>query len=269
MNLVQILLAGALLGAGANELEESRPLGELLASSQWGVAPEFSWFHYEEPGVMEEEGTLYGVAISYTSYYRKEFEDRLFRFEGGVAAGEVDYDGALMDGTPYTVSGNDDIMVNARALWGPMWQTTDRATQLYLGLGYRYLFDDSSHDPAGYRRHSNYFYVPLGARRDKRLGDNWILGLTGEVDILLAGYQISEFPENPPEDNSNVENWQWPGVGLRGVAELRCKTEWLDLSVAPFVQYWWVDDSRPSKSGQWMEPRNWSLQGGLQLICRF
>jgi hypothetical protein len=268
MNLLHVVVAGALLGAGANKLEESRPERELLPSSQWAVAPEYSWFHYEEPGLMEEDGTLYGVAVSYTSYYRKPLENRLLRLEGGVAAGEVDYDGQLQDGTPYEVTGNDEIMINARVLWGPTWQTAEWANQIYLGFGYRYLSDDSSHDPAGYRRHSNYFYVPLGARRDQRLGDNWILGLSGELDVLIAGLQVSEVPESPT-DPSNATNWQWPGVGVRGVAELRCKAEWLDLSLAPFVQYWWVDDSQPSKSGLWIEPRNWSLQYGLQLIWRF
>jgi hypothetical protein len=268
MYVVQVFLAGTLLGLGANGLQEDRPLTEMLSGPRWAVGPEISGFHYEEPGLMQEDGTLFGVALSYAHYYRKDFESRLFRFESGVAVGEVDYDGALMDGTPYQVDGNEELMINARGLWGSLWHTDDHADHLYLGLAYRYLQDDGSHDPAGYRRHSNYFYLPLGLRRDKPLKDDWFLGLTAEVDVLLAGYQVSEIAESPTDD-SNVTNWQWPGVGLRGVAEFRCKTQSSDLSFAPFVQYWWVDDSRPSKSGLYVEPRNWSIQYGLQFIWRF
>jgi hypothetical protein len=272
VNTIGILVTYALLAAGAEVPEAGMGLGERLSTPHWSIAPEVSWFHYEEPDIMEEEGMLYGVAVAYTRYTGSRFDDGIFRFEGGFSAGEVDYDGSLMDGTPYSSENNDDYLGNARLLWGPLWQTETWANHLYAGLGYRYLQDDSSDDPSGYRRQSNYFYLPLGARAYRTMGGDWYLELGGEFDVLLFGLQISEVEFSSEVDPNvtavrSVENWQWPGVGLRGSVAVRHKSASLDVAVAPFVQYWWVDDSA-SEDGLY-EPRNWSLQAGLNLILRF
>jgi len=268
MNMLHVLVVCALFGAAPDDSQTYKKLGELLSTPNWSIAPEVSWFHYEEPGLMKDEGTLYGVAASYTRYYPAAFEDRILRLEGSLAAGQVDYDGELMDGTPYTMEGNDDYLFNARVLWGPVWHTATWANYFHYGFGYRYLCDDSTQDPAGYRRHSNYFYIPLGVKASRALGGNWYLELGGESDALLAGLQITELPESET-DSSSVRNWQWPGFGLRGSLQARCKTNSVDVAIAPFVQYWWVDDSRPSVTRTWYEPRNWSVQLGADLICRF
>jgi hypothetical protein len=268
MSVLHVLVMCALMGTAAEDSSAQGKLGDWLASSHWGIAPEISWFRYEEPSHMREDGFLYGVTASYTRTSPAQYEDRMLRIEGGFSAGEVDYDGALMDGTPYTMEGNDDIMVNARLLWGPLWQSTDWANYGYYGLGYRYLQDDSSNDPAGYRRHSNYIYLPLGLKAFRTLGGPWYLEAGAELDVLLIGLQVSEIQESPT-DTSNVENWQWPGFGGRFSVEARRKTEALDLGVAPFVQLWWLPDSALSSSHTWVEPRNWSVQIGLNLVVRF
>jgi hypothetical protein len=268
MNVLHVLVVCALFGAATDDSQANRKLGEFLSTPRWSIAPEVSWFHYDEPGDMEEEGMLYGVAASYTRYYPAVFEDRILRLEGGFSAGQVDYDGALQDGTPYTMEGNDDYLVNARLLWGPLWHTATWANYFHYGLGYRYLQDDSSHDPAGYRRHSNYLYLPLGAKAYGPLGGNWYLELGGEFDVLIVGLQVSEIAESPT-DSSSVRNWQWPGLGGRGSLQARYKTDSIDVAIAPFIQYWWLDDSSFSPSGTWYEPRNWSLQIGMDLVCRF
>ncbi len=271
MNTFHMLVVCALFGMTADDPQAKQRLGEMLFASHWAIAPEVSWFHYEEPGLMEEEGTLYGVSASYTRYYDAVFSDRILRLEGGLAVGEVDYDGGLQDGTPYTIEGNDDMLINARVLWGPLWQTDTWANYFHYGLGYRYLRDDSTQDLLGYKRHSNYLYLPLGVKAYRPLSGNWYVELGAEFDVLIVGLQVSEIPRSST-DSSNVENWQWPGFGGRGSVELRHKTNSLDIAVAPFVQYWWVDDSRPVPSDPgycWTEPRNWSLQVGLNLLVRF
>lgn len=268
MSMLQVLVMCALVGAATEDASTERKLGDWLSSSHWGIAPEVSWFRYEEPSHMSEDGVLYGVMASYTRTYGATYEDRMLRVEGGFSAGQVDYDGALMDGTPYTIEGNDDLLVNARLLWGPLWQSAAWANYGYYGLGYRYLQDDSSDDPAGYRRHSNYLYLPLGLKALRALGGPWYLEAGAELDVLLIGLQVSEIQESPT-DTSNVENWQWPGFGGRFTVEARRKTESLDLGLAPFIQLWWVPDSALSSSNTWYEPRNWSFQAGLNLIVRF
>ena len=268
MSVFHVLVLCALAGAATEDSSEPRKLGDWLSTSHWAVAPEISWFRYEEPGGMREDGVLYGVTASYTRTYRAHYEDRMLRVEGGFSTGQVDYDGSLQDGTPYTMQGLDDYLINARLLWGPLWQTADWANYLHYGLGYRYLQDDSTDDPAGYRRHSNYFYLPLGLKAFRALGGPWYLEAGAEFDFLLIGLQISEIPESVT-DSSNLHNWQWPGFGARASVEARYKTKSVDLALAPFLQYWWIADSRLSSSSLWYEPRNWSLQAGLNLVWRF
>jgi hypothetical protein len=264
MNVFSVLMTCALLGAGG---DADSAMDEMLAAHRWEIAPEVSWYRYEEPGTMKNTGILYGVAMAYTRYEQGEFQHGLTRLEGEFAAGEVEYDGSLMDGTPYTMDGNFDFLANLRVLWGSRWQSDAWENRFVAGFGYRFLLDDSTQDPAGYERYSNYFYVPLGLQTYHGLGGNWLLGLGGEFDVLLVGLQISGIPESPV-DPSSVKNWQWPGFGARGSLELRHRTESLDLAIAPFIQYWWVDESSVS-SGGWYEPRNNTLQYGLNLVWRF
>ncbi len=271
MSVLQVLVLCALAGTAAEDSSTEMKLGDWLATSHWAIAPEVSFFHYEEPKHMRENGVLYGVTASYTRTSAAQYEDRMLRVEGGFSAGQVDYDGGLSDGTdyiPYTMKGNDDLLVNARLLWGPLWQSANWANYGYYGLGYRYLQDDSTHDPFGYRRHSNYLYLPLGLKAFRTLGGPWYLEAGAELDVLLIGLQISEIEESPT-DSSDVENWQWPGFGLRTSVEARRKTGALDLALAPFIQLWWLPDSALSSSNTWVEPRNWSFQGGLNLVVRF
>ncbi|MCX5644243.1 MAG: hypothetical protein NTZ17_06105 [Phycisphaerae bacterium] len=250
---VCVLLGTAAQGLGAGEVTE-----QSLAGPKWEIGPEVSYFQYEEPGTMKDTGVLYGVAGAYTRYH----ENRLFRIEGEFCFGLVDYEGTLDDGTPYAMENCRDYLLNLRLLWGRPWETGDWDSRLYAGLGYRALNDDSSHDPLGYDRQSNYLYLPVGLKTYHELADHWQIGLGGELDVLLLGIQFSGIYED-----GVLTNVQWPGFGARASVELRHRAESADLALAPFVQYWWVDDSNVSDG--WYEPRNNTLQYGLGLIWRF
>ena len=166
------------------------------------------------------------------------------------------------EGTSYTIHGNHDYLFGLRLLWGRDWEGGDWDNRFTVGFGYRGLNDDSSQDPAGYDRQSNYFYVPVGLKTACELADHWQIGVGGEIDLLLFGVQVSGV-----YDNGAVTNVQWPGFGARASAELRHRGRPMDVAIAPFVQYWWVDESNVSDG--WYEPRNNSLQYGLGLIFRF
>lgn len=268
------MLAGSL---GAQEdLEPS----ESRAPRAWQIAPEVSHYRYKEPGIMTNEGTLYGAVGSYT--FRRPVDDGLspfdshsetptawstFRIEGRLGFGEVDYDGSYINGMPRSTSGTDDVLVEARLLWGREWQPARLVNGVYAGLGYRYLNDDSSAQPGGYERQSNYLYVPLGSRKDFELADRWDLGLTGEFDVLIVGRQISHLSDADPE-RPDVRNWQWPGFGAVVSVELRHRDETFDVGVAPFLRYWWVGESDTTKEG-YFEPENNTVEYGLSLIVRF
>jgi hypothetical protein len=268
-----ILWAGSL---GALENVES---SEFRAPPAWRIAPEVSHYRYREPGVMTNEGTLYGVVGSYT------FRDGIdgsrtalnagdsnsvawstLRLEGRLSAGEVDYDGSFMDGTPLSTSGTDDLLIDVRLLWGREWQPVRVFDAVYVGLGYRYLNDDSSEQIGGYERESNYLYVPLGARKDFELTPRWDLSLTGEFDVLLIGRQISHLDDADP-DLPTVRNWQWPGFGAGLSVDLRRKGRGIDFAFAPFLRYWWVAESNASQG--FYEPENNTFEYGLSFVLRF
>lgn len=265
--IVLALASGSVYGVVMPEAEAAKGPADAFFLSSWTLGPQVSSFHYEEPRVMEEDGVLYGVVFSATGFLQAtQSRDTLLRFEGGIAAGEVDYDGALLDGTPYTMDNNKDFLANARLLWGCVWHDEVCSNHTYVGLGYRYLGDDSSDDSAGYKRHSNYFYLPAGYERGQKLSEGWYLGLGAEFDLLLYGLQRSDLFGDGYESVRNQQDFG-SGYGLRGTVELRHTGEDLDMSVAPFIQYWRVDDS-DSDHG-FYEPENNSTQIGVDLIFYF
>ena len=269
---VCILLASPALARdeGVELIEPSKP-------PSWEIAPEVSHFTYREPGVMKDEGTFYGIVGSYTRRHLRAGDPTqsdsdnsiswtAFKIEGRLSFGEVDYDGSYMDGTPLRMSGIDDFLIDVRLMGGIEWQPATFFNALYAGLGYRYLNDDSSSQPGGYLRQSNYLYVPLGSRADFELRDGWTLGLAGEFDVLLIGHQISHLDEADP-NSPKVGNCQWPGFGIRGAVALRHKSQSLDVAISPFVRYWWIAESDASQG--YYEPQNNTLEYGLSLIFRF
>jgi len=223
---------------------------------------------------MTNEGTLYGVVGAYT--FREDGQSSLARFgadpndaltlEGRFSFGEVDYDGSYMDGTPLSTDGIDDFLFDIRLLWSREQPAAKIFNCVYAGLGYRYLNDDSSGQPGGYERESNYLYVPVGTRKDWRWKPRWRLSLTGEFDVLLVGRQISHLSDADPT-LPDIRNWQWPGFGGLLSLELQHKGHNVDLGVAPFVRYWWIDESTVSDG--YYEPKNNTIEYGLSFVFRF
>lgn len=269
---VCVLLAGSV---GAQENTDSPAFAKPPA---WRIAPEVFHYRYREPGIMTNEGTFYGVAGSYTFRDRgdpaidpadgdSEALRSTLRLDGRLAFGEVDYDGSLMNGTPFSFNGSDDFLVNIRLLWDREWRPARFVNAVYAGLGYRYLSDDSSDLIGGYRRESNYLYVPLGSRKDFELTQRWDLSLTGEFDVLIFGYQVSHLDDASPA-LPTVRNWQWPGIGLSLAADVRRRLGSCDLGFSPFLRYWWVAKSGTSADGYY-EPENNTLEYGVSLVVRF
>jgi hypothetical protein len=270
----QAVLTVCIFCAGSIEAHEDTRSWEFPARPAWRIAPEVSRYRYKEPGVMTNEGTLYGVVGSYT-FGRREGNapdwldlgpNDMVRLEGQLSAGEVDYDGSFMDGTPLSASGNDDFLIDVRLLWGREWQPVRVFDAVYIGLGYRYLNDDSSAQIGGYERKSNYLYVPVGARKDFELTNRWDLSLTGEFDVLLIGRQISHLNDADP-DLPTVRNWQWPGFGAGLSVDLRRRGRGIDFAFAPFLRYWWIAESDVSQG--FYEPENNTFEYGLSFVLRF
>ena len=269
-----VLWTGPVLAEG----EDAEPVKSLTLPS-WEIAPEISHYTYREPGVMKNEGTFYSIVGSYTQRRPRAGDPAksdvdtktsaawsTAKIEARLGFGDVDYDGSYMNGTPLKTDGNDDFLLDARVMWGIEWQPGTIFDAFYAGVGYRYLSDDSCFQPGGYLRESNYVYIPMGSRADFDLMGGWALGLTGEIDLLLVGYQVSHL-DDVDRRYPEVRNWQWPGCGLRGAVALQHKGRSVHVAVSPFVRYWWVAESHVSEG--FYEPENNTCEYGLSAAIRF
>jgi len=259
--------------------ERERVINETL--HQWEIGVERYHFTYREPGLMKDKGTMYGIVGSYT--YRgwappapETMDKWMLKVEVRYAFGEVDYDGALSDGTPYTIDNIDDFVGEIRGLCGydfPVFKTSTLTP--YAGIGYRYLNDDTSFDPYGYERESNYVYSPVGLEIVTDLGNDWFIGAMLEYDIFWSGEQKSHLSDVDPGFN-DVENDQDSGYGLRGSIKLQKKCNKVTFIIEPFIRYWRIRCSEPSivtwygiPWGYGVEPRNRTTEYGIKIAARF
>lgn len=270
-----LLLAAVFLGGAVFAEAETRGTLEM--------GTEVSYFNYEEPGVMEEDGMMYGVYGSYDILLEDLIpESRLgegstLGFDALFKYGQVDYESP----TSGTLDDIDDFMFEISGNWGYQFAVGD-TTKLtpYIGLGYRYLNDDSSGKRTsighyGYERESNYFYLPIGVKTLTDLTDQWSIGLNAEFDVFLSGKQKSHL-EDVASSLSTLENDQDKGYGVRGSLQLVRQSDRVDLSIEPFVRYWDIDESSvatincggtPCALGY--EPKNESLDVGVRLGVQF
>ncbi len=267
-------LTVCILLPGVVRAQEVADLRESLTPRAWRIAPEVSRYKYREPGIMTNEGTLYGVVGSYTFHGLGDSSSAetgadgryTLRLEGRLSFGEMEYDGSYMDDTPVSLDGIDDFLFDLRMLWGRELTASRLSDAVYAGLGYRYLNDDSSSEVGGYERKSNYVYVPLGSRKDFDMAGPWSLSVTSELDVLIVGRQISYLSDADPS-LPDVRNWQWPGLGAGLMLDLRHTGTNVDLSLAPFLRCWWIAES--STSDGYYEPRNNTFEYGLAFVIRF
>ncbi|MFH1776853.1 MAG: hypothetical protein ABH952_04755 [Candidatus Omnitrophota bacterium] len=236
----------------------------------WELGIEISSIKYEEPEVMRENGTMYGMYSSCT-WYRKY----LFRIEGGFSFGKVDYKNSG------TMNGITDYMWEFRSLAGKdFFLSTASVITPYIGLGYRYLSDDmggkvSSTGALGYKRESNYLYSPLGIETITELKDGWSIGVTIEYDYFWKGMQRSYIGEAIIGLN-NLDNDQNGGYGMRGSIKLQKKGADIDQIIEPFIRYWNIEKSEEQDVtytgiilGVGYEPKNTSTQFGVKFTARY
>ncbi len=237
----------------------------------WELGAELSGIVYEEPGVMKEDGVMYGIAGAWTNRHDRS----MTRFEGKLSYGQVDYENSG------TLDNIDDFMFEFRMLGGkdlPVSKST--VVTAYAGLGYRYLNDDSggmttSTGAKGYERESNYFYLPIGVEALARMGKGWSFGAALEYDLFLWGRQVSHLSD-ANLGLSDIENEQNDGYGWRGSIRLRKKGRSKEYAIEPFIRYWDIKQSDYQYVlyngvvwGYGYEPKNNSRELGLRLSVIF
>jgi len=243
-------------------------VGRLWADLARGPEFEFGatvWYlEYKEPGLMTEKGPFAGFDAAYT--YRgpsgSEMEDILIRSEVRVGFGLVDYDGQLMDGTPYSYNGQKSMLIEPRILIGRDVAYAEVHMAPYVGVGYRRLDDYQSGDPAGYDRSSNYLYSPVGLETWAEAEGPWRIGGTLEYDLFWGGRQETWLFDPP------LRNHQHAGYGVRGSLKFVRKGPRSEFVFEPYVVYWSIKTSDvvygPDAEG-YVEPANHSVEIGLRV----
>jgi len=220
-------------------------------------------YRYEEPGLMSLAGMKSGLNLQTTAAYpgRRTF----LRGELRLALGRVNYrsnDTGSHDGEP-------DGYLEGRALIGNDWPLASALLSTYTGLGYRFLYNDgrgvTSTGDAGYRRESNYLYLPLGIL----LQTAWQEGTLRtriEYDHLLVGNQYTRLSD-AGLGLSDVSSKQGSGRGFK--LQLSYMTaEWF---AGPYLHYWDIADSAVTPLYQYgvlvgygLEPYNRTTEIGFE-----
>ncbi len=185
-----------------------------------------------------------GRSILEQSGLVEEGDNSFATFEFRYITGKVDYDGFLMNGTPYKVDGEDDYYFEGRITFGATYNLgANFELWPYLGFGYRYLVNDGTNvSDAAYRRISRYWYIPVGAKIKKDFGNNFSLTLTGEFDWFQGGEQASDLLGAL---DGYIYNYQSEGWGLRcGLkAEVQMSKK-IGIFVEPYYRMWKIQESQ-------------------------
>ena len=161
-----------------------------------------STISYKEPGLMKEEGLMWGLKGSYA--YHKNL---MLKVEGDVAFGRVKY---TQNSNGFTGDVND-WKLEMRGLIGYDFAGAVVFTP-YTGIGYRHLNDGLDALRGGYERGSTYYYSPIGFAVSKQFANGWSWDTTLEYDIFWKGQQVSCLSRYGFND---VKNDQDEGCGYR------------------------------------------------------
>ena len=234
---------------------------------------EVSQITYEEPGLMEQEGMMYGVSASY-DFLRSR---KMIKLDTRASFGQVDYTSPISG----TIDDIDDFNIETRVTLGYDYAPYEKMILTpYVGFGHRYLNDDmsgltSSTGAAGYERESNYLYSPIGVDAVVNFKSGWSIGAVAEYDLFWYGMQRSHL-EDVNMGLSTMDNDQTGGWGARGSFIIKKNTEKINFVIEPFVRYWDIDKSDETTLtyygfvvGKGYEPENNSTEYGIKLAVQF
>ena len=182
---MKTILAGAalLLASSCAALAGTSPEANPLATRPgWELGGQIAHYRYLEPDFAKLSGNRAGIVVTGTAVSTAGV---FSRFDFRESYGRLKYEGSgTKDGVP-------DWILEARVVAGLDWVGHSVSLSPYLGLGYRYLYNDlrgyTSTGGGGYRRESNYIYAPVGLTARFHLGDRWILAPTFEAEIFTRG----------------------------------------------------------------------------------
>jgi hypothetical protein len=241
--------------------------GSLKTQTGKDIGLSISAYQYREPGIMSLRGMKTGLDFHAVKALRN---DLFVRGDLRGAFGLVNYDSYDTG----SANGEPDWYVEARALLGKDWVVRRSVLAAYTGIGYRYLFNDgrgiTSTGYGGYRRASNYTYLPIGIIHRRTINDNARLESTLEYDTLLFGRQVSSLSD-VGGGYSDVTNNQNNGYGLKFTVMYQ-KYNW---AIGPYLDYWTIGQSdivyviQSGVPTGLIEPNNHTVEFGLKASQRF
>lgn len=231
--------------------------------TEWQLSPLVGYYQYEEPNLMKVKGPLLGV------------EGTVFHANSTVALlsqVKIAYNfGSYSSNGSGSISNFPSYYINLSQSIGHRFAFPANlfAITPYIGLGYRYLENDSSDKIStlgfsGYMRQSNYFYIPFGIWMDYRPA-NWIMQSKVEFDWMFYGSQYSGV-------DGGVRNTQRNGYGFNANFLIgQPISETSTLLMGPYFEYWNIPDSNivAGNIGRWMEPKNSTIEAGLMMTYSF
>ncbi len=255
---------------------------ELTSSSEIGLLA--SYYQYGEPDVMNLRGGNGGVDYLGTWALNRSW---FLRGDIILMVGKAKYDSYKTG----SINGETNSYLDTRALCGRHLTFGESSVAPFVGLGYRYLYNDSrgisSNGANGYRRESNYLYAPIGLIHTMNLSEQSRLVTTIEFDSLLLGKQLSR-TSDAGISYKDFTNTQKSGYGSR----LSLMYQLDNWSIGPYLIYWHINNSdtvaapglRDCRSGDigcnksgkifdpallMFEPQNYTLEAGLKVSYKF
>ena len=194
------------------------------------VGPELNAMQYREPGLIKENGFLYGGFASGTAIVKSNL---VLNLRASLAAGTLRYDGQTMEGEPASMDTPNRLFTLLTSLgyhWNPVTP--------FAGIGLRDWNDNlGANSPYGYNRQTTYLYSPLGLEISRAFGNAWTLGARAEFDLFWAG--INRNTDFPIEGNETITLHQHSGYGAQlSIFVHHPMTRSLGLMVESFFQYW-------------------------------
>ena len=253
------------------------------------------YFRYAEP---DADITYAGIVSGVQGNFRKDFSAVTLQLRTELMAGNLDYNGQL--NVHQTASASVDTssvettdIDYGSKLWysdsslliGKAFDKSRFSFTASSGIGYRLLSNPENPDVASdYSRKVTYIYLPLVLEIQKEASGNRIWGMTGEVDILLQGSAQADLSDASDKYN-DLTFTQSVGGAVKLAGFYHCRLWKMDLSVTPFVDVWFVDNSDTDELhyegervsvrsadgtyGDYREPANVTFTGGLQLAVNF
>ena len=253
--------------APAEKIAPKDPTAGLRNLTGVEVGGQFSHYDYREPG---PDNKWYGYKFGVNSLLTKSFYDGWFvRGDLRFAAGDTDYDGT---GTSLD---EPSYLFEIRALGGKDFLFGRFSVAPFTGIGFRYLKSDgrgvtTSAGSSGYRRESEYLYVPLGIQPRMRLDNGDHLALSIEYDFFAKGW-VNSLLHDIDDGYPDILNQQDNGYGIRGEL-MYLMNKW---SFGPFFNYWNIGSSN-YKCGFGTtdvycgsEPYNQTVEWGAQFRYKF